>query len=210
MPTCKTLNDSFEKILSDHREADRRNAGIIEVRGEKETLLDDVMLELDELEETKREERDGRKGLERRLLQTGEEVKARALSRSRWPSSTDVLCFKGGTPGKHKRRRRAKSSQSNDKDRKLTRKHVGSCKDLEEKRLKMEEQPHDCEMKKGDREAARMEQIQANECRRMAVDEKRVELEASHLVVDVEERTGMLAERKKVLSVLSVLVRKLQ
>lgn len=65
-------------------------------------------------------------------------------------------------------------------------------------------------MKKEDRAAVRMERMQANESRRIAVDEKRVELEKRGFAEVVEERNGMIAEMKEVLSVLSGLVKKQQ
>ncbi|PXF39883.1 hypothetical protein BWQ96_10406 [Gracilariopsis chorda] len=52
--TWKTLIDQFKKILCEHRAATNKNAvssGIIEVQGERETLLDDVILEVDEWDE---------------------------------------------------------------------------------------------------------------------------------------------------------------
>ena len=49
-------------------------------------------------------------------------------------------------------------------------------------------------MKKEDRAAVRMERMQANESRRIAVDEKRVELEKRGFAEVVEERNGMIAE----------------
>ena len=55
----KTINDRFKKVVADHREAVKINttaSGIIEVRGEREELLDDIILAMDEMEETRRAE----------------------------------------------------------------------------------------------------------------------------------------------------------
>lgn len=56
-PTWNSINDRFKKLLSDHRTAVTRNltaSGIIEVRGERELLLDDIMLAVDEFDEKHR------------------------------------------------------------------------------------------------------------------------------------------------------------
>ena len=85
-PTCKTLSDRFKKILSDHRLAARDNAaasGIIEVRGERELLLDDFVLEIDEWSEQRRDERDEKTEFDKRLQNAGEEMRDRALNRCR-------------------------------------------------------------------------------------------------------------------------------
>ena len=55
----KTINDRFKKVVADHREAVKINttaSGIIEVKGEREELLDDIILAMDEMEETRRAE----------------------------------------------------------------------------------------------------------------------------------------------------------
>ena len=212
-PTWKTLNDRFKKILSDHREAVKANAaasGIIEVRGERETLLDDVALEVDEWEEAKRAERDERTELDKRLIQAGEEVRTRALSRARSPTSAKSPGTASSTPSNRNRRKRALSSDSDDEDRNLMSEHIQARKLFEGKRLKIEEQRLEHEIKRDEQEASRLEQVQLNESRRIAVDEKRVELEERRFAVESEERKGMIAERKEVLSVPSALVKKLQ
>lgn len=85
--------------------------------------------------------------------------------------------------------------------------HIEAGKDVKEKCLTMEEQCLDFEMKNEDQEAEQIEQVQTNEYRRIAVDEKRVELKESLFAVNGEDRSGMLAEREEVLSVLSALVK---
>lgn len=84
-PSWKTLNDRFKKIVADHRIAVKRNgaaSGIIEVRGERELLLDDIVLAVDEWEEGRRAERDERTELDRRLREAGETIRSNALGRA--------------------------------------------------------------------------------------------------------------------------------
>lgn len=68
----------------------------------------------------------------------------------------------------------------------------------------------DFEIKKKYRAAVRTERIPKNESRRIAVSEKRVQLEGRLFSVDVKERKDIIAEKKKFLSALSVLVKNLQ
>ena len=74
LPTWKTLNDSFKKVISDHRTLSNSNArvsGITEVRGEREQLLDDLILENDEDEEHRRSDRNEKSEKDRKLLAAG-------------------------------------------------------------------------------------------------------------------------------------------
>ena len=51
LPTWKTLSDSFKKIVGDHKTESQSNAiasGIIETRGGREILLDDIVLSMHE------------------------------------------------------------------------------------------------------------------------------------------------------------------
>jgi len=81
-----TFCDRFKKIVADHRLAVRNNAvapGIIKIRGQGETFLDDGVLEMDEWEEERRTERDRWTELEKRLLVAGEHIRAKVVGRRR-------------------------------------------------------------------------------------------------------------------------------
>lgn len=57
----KTLNDRYKKCVANHCDAVRRNeaaSGIIEVRGEREVLFDNIVQEMDKVDEKGRAERD--------------------------------------------------------------------------------------------------------------------------------------------------------
>ena len=56
-------------------------SGIIEVRGEREVLLDDVVLEVDEWSEQRRVQWDEKTGFEKRLQSAREEIRDRDLNR---------------------------------------------------------------------------------------------------------------------------------
>ena len=78
LSTWKTLNDSFKKVISDYRTLSKSNArasGIAEVRGEREQILDDLILEIDEDEEHRRSYRNEKSEKDRKLLAVGVEIR---------------------------------------------------------------------------------------------------------------------------------------
>lgn len=82
-PTWKTLNDLFKKLVSDHRDASKRNSaasGIIEIRGERELLLEDISLAVGEAVEQRRAEREEKSDIDRRLMVEGEQIRERVTS----------------------------------------------------------------------------------------------------------------------------------
>ncbi|PXF49565.1 hypothetical protein BWQ96_00635 [Gracilariopsis chorda] len=77
-PTWKTLSDRLKKVISSHRLAVGNNAvasGIIEEWGETGTLLDDIMLAIDEVDDRCCTERDERSELEKRLWAAREDIR---------------------------------------------------------------------------------------------------------------------------------------
>lgn len=85
-PSWQTFNDRFKKVFSDHRLAARNNAvayGIIEVRREREMLLGDIVLSMDEWDEERRSERDAETELDERLMEAREEIKAKEITRKK-------------------------------------------------------------------------------------------------------------------------------
>ena len=80
----KTLSDGFKKIVADHWAAVRANApasGITEVRGEREVLSNDIVLEMDAWAEQRRSEREEKAEFDKRLQEAGEQMRDRALCR---------------------------------------------------------------------------------------------------------------------------------
>ena len=64
-PTWKSLHDRFKKVVADRRNKNLKNqavSGIVEERGEREMLLDDLILAIDEQEEGKEMQQDERSG----------------------------------------------------------------------------------------------------------------------------------------------------
>ena len=200
-PTWKTLNDRFKKVVSDHRLAVRNNAvasGIIEVRGEREDLLDDIVLAMDEWEEKRRSERDARTELDKRLMEAGKEIRSMAVARNVRDASD-----KSPSEARKGRKRRAAVVESDDEEEDMIGEHIAARNEMEQKRIKLEEDRLNFEKSRDEREAARADRALEHEARRLKLDEKRMELEVARVAMEKEERTGMV-------SVLSALVKKLQ
>jgi len=198
-PTWKTLSDRFKKVLCDHRQAVRNNAvasGIIEVRGERETLLDDVVLEVDELDEKRRTERDERTELDNRLLAAGEDVRARALGRRIVEDA------------ERKRRSVAVDSDSDEQD--VIGEHIEARRELDVKRARLDEDRLSFENEVAEKEDLRALRQQENDAKRLLLDQRRIDLEIERVAMEREERRSAMEERKGMLAVLSALVKKLE
>ena len=62
------------------------------MRGEREILLDDIVLEMDEWAEQRRSELEEKTELDERLQGAGEQMRERALSRISSPEMGDTQC----------------------------------------------------------------------------------------------------------------------
>lgn len=122
----------------------------MEVRGDREVLLDDVMVALDEFEEARRAGRDERTALDVRLRADGEDIRKCAVlrqtfSRQSTPhesaeaivNSEETLDI--GNP--QKRISRAQSVTKDEKDdRDILREGIKMREELDKKRLKLDEE----------------------------------------------------------------------
>lgn len=102
------MNCSFKKLVTNHREATKSNtsaSGIIEVRGEREILLDDIVLAMNEADETRPVESEERTYLYQRLSAAGEEIRTRSVSRMSSSTPPDTTKPRNGTPASQPRKR---------------------------------------------------------------------------------------------------------
>jgi len=203
-PTWKTLSDRFKKVLCDHRQAVRNNAvasGIIEVRGERETLLDDVVLEVDELDEKRRTERDERTELDNRLLAAGEDVRARALGRRIVEEAEEE---------RKTRKRRSVAVDSDSDEQDIIGEHIEARREMDVKRTRLDEDRLSFEKEVAEKEELRALRQQENDAKRLLLDQRRIDLEIERVAMEREERRSAMEERKGMLAVLSALVKKLE
>lgn len=83
-PKMKTMRDKLRAVMAERRETNKRNAnssGIAEEVGPAEQLLDDMLLEVQESEEARRNERDCATAREDALVAAGDQIQRNALTR---------------------------------------------------------------------------------------------------------------------------------
>ena len=182
----------------------RNNAvasGLIEVRGERETLLDDVVLEVDELDEKRRTERDERTELDNRLLAAGEDVRARALSRR---------IVEDAEEERKTRKRRSVAVDSDSDEQDIIGEHFEARREMDVKRARLDEDRLSFEKEVAEKEELRALRQQENDAKRLLLDQRRIDLEIERVAMEREERRSAMEERKGMLAVLSALVKKLE
>ena len=208
-PGHKTLSDRFKKIVADHRPAVRANvaaSGITEVREEREVLLDDIVLEMDEWAEQRRSEREEKTEYDKCLQEAGEQMRDRALSRISPPGMGDTP---SGSSAEKKKRRFA-MDERDEEQQDLLSKHVKEKANMEQKRLKLDEECFEFEKWKGEEEVLRVKQAQEHDMKVLALSEKRIDLEVERASLDREERKSALDERRQIISELGALAEKLK
>ena len=208
-PTHKTLSDRFKKIVDNHRAAVRANvaaSGIIEVRGEREVLLDDIVLEMDEWAEQRRSEREEKTEFDKRLQEAGEQMRDRALGRV----SPQGM---GETPSgslAEKKKRRFGMDERDEEQQDLLSNHVKERANMEQKRFKLDEERFEFDEWKGEEEVLRVKQAQEHDMKLLPLSEKRIDLEVERAALDREERNSALDERRQIIRVLGALAEKLK
>ncbi|PXF44493.1 hypothetical protein BWQ96_05765 [Gracilariopsis chorda] len=215
-PTWKTLSDLFKKILCEHHTAVKSNAvasGIIEVRGERKTLPDDVMLEVDEWDEKRRSERTERTDLEKRLLLASNEIRTKALSRTKQSehvATTDEGCSVRSVERTKRKKRGPVTVDSDEEERDLVEIHVAATKDMDTKPLMLEQDRLHFDRNKVAWEVDRQKRLDECESRRLSLDERRVDLETERTAADRDDRSDIRAERRQMVAVFVAFVKKLQ
>ena len=179
-------------------------SGIIEVRGEREILLDDIMLAADEMDEKRRSERDERTGLDERLRVSGEKIRDQAMNRRE--SSSEAT-----TP-----RKRQCTGDSDDEDSERMEQHILRQHDSTEKRFKIDEDRLQLEKRKEEREmarekvdmerASRMERL---EIQQFELDTKRLDMDRARLELETEKRKAGIEERRQTNIAFAAIAKKL-
>ena len=220
LPTWKTLSDRFKKIVADHKTETRSNAtasGIIEIRGEREILLDDIVLSMNEWSEKRRSEREERTEQDRRLALAGEEIRNMAVGRQASPeieaengSRTEELVSTPGSSTRRRGRKRHLSFDSDEEEKAFLNKHVTARLEMEKRRAQLEEDRLNLERKKESRLEERIRRDQENESKRLCLEEKRIALEVEKTALEREKKQQAISERKEMIAVLGALVKKLQ
>ena len=215
-PSQKTLEDRFKTIVSRRRKAVKENAaasGIVEVYGEKETLLDDIILEMDEKAADNREERNEKSERERKLLEAGKSIRNAALRRNGADGEAldDTVANSGagssrvspsGSARDRRRQRAVYVCDSDDESNEILKKDMAHRREAQKRRLDINEKQFDLEEKRVRLDEIRFRGTQAAVSCRLDLDEKRAE-------VEIEERKQAMNERGKMIDVLAALASKI-
>lgn len=212
-PTWKSLNDRYKKIIADHRVARRQNesaSGIVEIRGEREELLDDIVLAVDEMEEGRRTEREERTTMDRLLQDAGEEIRNRAVGGLVEQSTVDnIITPPSSTNSVGASSSRRRPFESDDEDRQLLDEHMKRMSDYESKKLKLHEEHMQFQRESEKNMTERLDRDQKFNERRLVLEEKRFQLMESRHVLDTEERKTTITERKEMTNLLSALAKEI-
>lgn len=82
--TVKTISDRFKKVLVDHHDEQQKKffaSKIVEVRGEREELLDNLAFDVNELEEKLRKDHNECTQLDKHLRAAGEKIRRDSANR---------------------------------------------------------------------------------------------------------------------------------
>ena len=207
LPTRKTLSDRFRKLAAD-READNSRtiavSGIVEVYGDKQQLLDDMLLEMKEKSEGERVEKDKKKEDDVRILEAGENMRDFAVKRQRKKRNYS-------SPGAHDR-----ESLSHKDEIQGIKREIESRSALDAAQLKLQEERLTIEKKRDERDVSHQQWTQELEGRRVEVEERRTNLDEKRFIAEERARqdrkqTDFLAneERKALIGVLGSMENKL-
>lgn len=211
-PTWKSLNDRYKKVVADHRIARRANeaaSGIIEIRGEREELLDDIVLAVDEMEEGRRAEREERNTMDRRLQQAGEEIRNMAVGGLVETDESEIITPPSSTNSVAGSASRRRPFDSEIEDRQLLDEHIKRMSDYESKRLKIEEEMMQFRRESERKMSERLARDQECNERRLRLEEKRFELLERRDVRDSDDRKTSHLERKEMTTLLAALAKEL-
>lgn len=208
-PKGKTVYDRFELLVKNRRSEDKKTAaasGISEERMEMHELLDDMILQRDELYETRRKDREERTASDKRLDDAGKEVRSRAMSRMS-SEMDEVSSTDGGTS---KKARKVVTLESDDEELELLRESIKERRENELKRMKIEEARLNLDRQRADEEREKTKRKQDLEKKRLEIEEGKLELERQKVIVELAERKAGVEERKSMVNVLESLAKKLE
>ena len=211
-PSGKTLADRFKGLIGKRREDVNRTSsasGIIEEHGEQEQLLDDLILEIDEKEESVRVEKEEQTGKEAELVAAGENIRKMALMRKKNESSGSEVGDAAGagdagdstTSSARKSKKREMSTSDDDIAASLI-EQSAKRRHIETRRIDLEQERIEIERHRAEQEAEHFAKLQESTDRKLDLDEKR-------FAVEVEERKEAIEERKKMVDIMELLAKKL-
>lgn len=132
-PKVKTISDRFDLIANHRRDEDRKNSsasGISEEKTELNDILDDLILQRDEDDESRRKVREEKTELDKKLDVDAEEIRSQATSRMSRPQVEE------GEEGERKKRK-VVSIDSDDEELELLKKSLAERRENERTRMEL-------------------------------------------------------------------------
>ena len=206
IPTCRTFISRFDNLIRKRRLAVRVNndaSGISENITEKDSILDDMILEIDDYLEQKQEEEQNRSATEAQLVEAGRAIRELACNRqvamneaddinsaeiSNEPQDSEdrIIPNDEVTPPRRKRRRRSSVAIESDEEcNRMFLKEMKLKRESEDKRTELEKQRLEIEINN----SSRWERNAEIQMRRIDIDEKRLEMDRIRHEAEEKNRT---------------------
>lgn len=201
--------------------ANKAASGIAEENTDADDILDDLILETDEMEESKRVEADTLRQREEQLLESGNNIRDFALRRRGSVDDEvvdlDDVSVRGSdgtpsrTPSSSRKRRRRTLEEDSDEDLQNTLKEDFVLRQkCEEEKVELKRQQLQLDRERLAAEKGRLADEKERFLKLFQTNERRLEIEQRRLDIDALERRGAAAERSKVVDVLSLLAEQLR
>jgi len=191
-PVWKSVRDRYKKISEEHAEKMKMSkplSGVTEERGEREVLLDDLILEKKEHDEQRRSDAAKSTQKEARLIKAGEAIRALATSRQ---NAEPGLNRSSPSPTASKKRPSHALYESDKDEKEELKAELAHRRDFEAKRIRIDEERLAFEKQKDIDMKRTAEKAQLLAERKLAIEEKKAELEIEERKQQMEERSGML------------------
>ena len=109
-----------------------------------------------------------------------------------------------------KKKRRFAMDERDEEQQDLPSNHVKEKANMEQKRLKLDEERFEFDKWKREEEVLRVKQAQEHDMKVLALSEKSIDLEVERAALDRAERKSALDERRQIIRVLGALAEKLK
>lgn len=215
----KTAYDRFNRLVSDRRQAARRNelrSGNVETVTDFEQELDSMIEEIDHYEEEKTRKRSEEAGRQNELQAAGEQIRQQALQRASTPqlATPEHVQNDGDDDGaligsSSSSARKRFFDQSDDEEKEMIHRHAERREQREQKMIKIDEDRLSIERRRVEQDAETSNRNFNLQSQRFELDRRRLELDTQRHELDKQERAAQVEQSKQLTCLLSKLVDKL-
>lgn len=209
-PSAKSVRDRYIRLEERRRDEVRENAamsGNLETTTDLDLLLDDLILEKDECEESRRAERDEQNAREQQLNAAGATIRQLAVARKRRISDTDDVT-ESETP---KKQTRGTSNSALEDVSACMVESVERQQEHDGKKIELDEKRFRFEVQRAEKDEERFNRTQTITERKLDLEERRFEFERKdreeRMKLEREEREGAREERRAMIDLMRSLVK---